>query len=94
LPSKRRSHPNRECLDNQPGTMTDLQAELEKLQRQIAECEMIRHLATDLRKSELFARLADELKTLAAEMEKALAEGRTYLDRKTQEPSPKEDDQE
>jgi len=74
--------------------MTDLHAELERLQRQIAECEMIRDLATDLRKSELFARQADELKTLAAEMEKALAEGRTFLDRKTKEPFPEEDDQE
>lgn len=37
--------------------MKDMQAHLEKLRAQIAECEMIRDLAPDLRKRELFARL-------------------------------------
>jgi hypothetical protein len=39
--------------------MKDVRAHLEKLQVQIAECEMIRDLATDPKKRELFTRLAE-----------------------------------
>ena len=52
--------------------MKDIQAHLEKLRVQIPECEMIRDLATSPKKRELFARLAEHFKTLAAELERAL----------------------
>jgi predicted CopG family antitoxin len=54
--------------------MKDMQAQLEKLQVQAAECELIRDLATDPRKRELFTRLAQHFKVLAAEVEKTIAE--------------------
>ena len=38
--------------------MKDMTAHLEKLRTQIAECEMIRDLATDPKKRDLFAKLA------------------------------------
>ncbi|MCK1718253.1 hypothetical protein [Bradyrhizobium sp. 141] len=53
-------------------SMKDIQGHLEKLQVQTAECEMIRDLATDPKKRELFTRLAEHFKTLAAELEGAL----------------------
>ena len=52
--------------------MKDMQAHLEKLRTQIAECEMIRDLATDHKKRELFARLAEHFKVLAGEIEKTM----------------------
>ncbi len=39
--------------------MKDMQAQLEKLRAQAAESELIRDLATDKKKPELFGRLAD-----------------------------------
>jgi hypothetical protein len=48
-------------------------AHLEKLRTQTAECEIIRDLATHRNKRELFSRLAEHFKVLAAEIEKALA---------------------
>lgn len=76
--------------------MKDIQAQLEKLRVQIAECEMIRDLATDPEKRELFARLAEHFKVLAAQLERTMA-GRegfadTFLGRKTQEPFPNGED--
>jgi len=56
--------------------MKDMQAHLEKLRTQIAECEMIRDLATDPKKRELFNRLAEHHKVLVAEIERAIAEGK------------------
>jgi hypothetical protein len=53
--------------------MKDMREHLEKLQVQIAECEMIRDLATDPEKRELFTRLALHFKTLAGEIEAELA---------------------
>ncbi|MGH6681441.1 MAG: hypothetical protein ACREDL_21485 [Bradyrhizobium sp.] len=53
--------------------MQDMKAHLEKLQVQMAECEMIAKLATDTAKRELFARLAEHYKALAAEVERAIA---------------------
>ena len=52
--------------------MKDIQEHLEKLRTQIAECEMIRDLATVPAKRELFGRLAEHYKVLAAEVEKAI----------------------
>ena len=54
--------------------MRDMQAQLEKLRTQVAECEMIRDLATDPKKRELFNRLAEHHKVLVAEVERAIAE--------------------
>jgi hypothetical protein len=41
--------------------MQDMLAQLEKLRRDAAECELIRNLATDPKKRELFDRLAAAL---------------------------------
>jgi hypothetical protein len=40
--------------------MQDMQAQLEKLRRDAAECALIRDLATDPKKRDLFARLAEQ----------------------------------
>ena len=53
--------------------MQDMKAHLEKLRIDAAECALIRDLATDLKKRELFTRLADHLSTLASEVEAAIA---------------------
>jgi hypothetical protein len=71
--------------------MQDMKAHLEKLQVQIAECEIIRDLATDLQKRELFTRLAEHFKVLAGELESELAKRvrpDTFLSRQNQEPFP------
>ncbi|WP_298253486.1 hypothetical protein [Bradyrhizobium sp.] len=53
--------------------MKDMMEHLEKIQELIVECEIIRDLATDAKKRELFARLAEHHKTLAMEIEHAIA---------------------
>jgi len=53
--------------------MQDMKVHLEKLRADAAECALIRDLATDARKRELFTRLADHLNTLATEVEAAIA---------------------
>jgi hypothetical protein len=53
--------------------MQDMQAHLEKLRKDAAECALIRDLATDPRKRELFNRLAEHLSMLATEVEAAIA---------------------
>jgi hypothetical protein len=52
--------------------MQDMQIHLEKLRVQIAECEMIRDLATDPAKRDLFDRLARHFAVLAGEVERAI----------------------
>ena len=54
--------------------MLDMLAHLEKLRVQIAECEMIRDLATDPAKRELFTKLAEHYKVLTAEVQRAINE--------------------
>jgi len=54
------------------GTMKDMQAQLEKLRVEAANCQMISGLATDKEKRELFARLAEHYKVLAEEVERAI----------------------
>ena len=54
--------------------MQDMREHLEKLRVQAAECEIIRDLATDPKKRELFARLAEHHKMLADEVERAILE--------------------
>ena len=51
--------------------MQDIASYLEKLRTQVAECELIRDLATDPQKRELFDRLAEHFKVLAGELEGA-----------------------
>jgi CHASE3 domain sensor protein len=53
--------------------MQDMKAHLEKLRADAAECALIRDLATDPQKRELFTRLAEHLSILAAEVEAAIA---------------------
>ena len=55
--------------------MQDMSPQLEKLRRDAAECAMIRDLATDPKKRELFDRLAAHLSVLASEVEKAMLRG-------------------
>jgi hypothetical protein len=52
--------------------MKDLQASLEKLRADAAEAALIRDLATDIKKRELFTRLADHFAALADEVECAI----------------------
>ena len=52
--------------------MKDYQASLEKLRKDAAEAALIRDLATDRAKREMFDRLAQHLNQLADEVEKAM----------------------
>ena len=54
--------------------MQDMLAQLERLRREAAECELIRNLATDAKKRELFDRLAAHLSVLASEIERTMLE--------------------
>ena len=75
--------------------MKDMQAQLEKIRTLAAECEVVRNLATERSKRALFAELAEHLKVLAADVERAMASvgaGDTFLGRKTQGPFPKEEE--
>jgi hypothetical protein len=53
--------------------MKDMQTHLEQLRTDAAECGLIRHLAIDPTKRELFTRLAVHLETLAIEVERPMA---------------------
>ena len=53
--------------------MKEMRASLEKLRTDAAEAALIRDLATDRRKRELFTKLAEHFATLAAEVERAIA---------------------
>jgi hypothetical protein len=57
---------------NGGGAMQDMLAQLEKLRRDAADCELIRNLATDPKKRELFDRQAAHLTVLASEVERAM----------------------
>lgn len=52
--------------------MKDMLIHLEKLRTDAAECALIRDLATETTKKELFARLARHLDVLASEVEQAI----------------------
>ena len=56
--------------------MKDYQASLEKLRRDAGECALIRDLATDPAKREMFTRLAEHLARLADEVERAMNESK------------------
>ena len=71
------------CHQNDSGTpmdwvtaMKDMQRQLEKLRVQVAECEIIRDLATNPKKKELFARLVEQHKTLVDQIERAMTESK------------------
>lgn len=53
--------------------MKDMLKHLEHLRVEIAECELVRDLATDSGKRDLFNRLAEHHRVLASELEKAIA---------------------
>ncbi|MCK1276028.1 MULTISPECIES: hypothetical protein [unclassified Bradyrhizobium] len=57
--------------------MKDYQAQAEKLRKEAAECTLIRDLATDKSKRELFDRLANHLTLLADQVEMAMLERKT-----------------
>jgi len=52
--------------------MKDFKASIEKLRRDAAEAAMIRDLATDPVKREMFGRLSEHLNRLADEVEQAM----------------------
>jgi hypothetical protein len=52
--------------------MKDMRQYLDKLRADTAECELIRDLATDPRKRDLFAKLAEHYKILATEIARAM----------------------
>jgi hypothetical protein len=57
--------------------MKDYLAQLEKLRRDAAECALIRDLATDKAKRELFDRLASHLTVLADQVEHEMLHRKT-----------------
>ena len=57
--------------------MKDYQTQLEKLRRDAAECAMIRDLATDKAKRELFDRLSSHLTVLADQVEREMLRRKT-----------------
>jgi hypothetical protein len=52
--------------------MKDYTASLEKLRKDAAECALIRDMATDPAKQEMFDRLHEHLSRLAGEVERAM----------------------
>ncbi|MBR1124528.1 hypothetical protein JQ628_23590 [Bradyrhizobium lablabi] len=54
--------------------MKDYQAQIEKLRKDAAECAMIRELATDKAKRDMFDRLASHLTVLADQVEMVMLE--------------------
>jgi hypothetical protein len=52
--------------------MKDMLAHWEKLEADAAECALIRDLATDKAKRQLYTLLAEHLKTLASEVERVI----------------------
>jgi hypothetical protein len=57
--------------------MKDYQRHLEKLRKDAAECALVRDLATDKAKREMFDRLASHLNQLADEIEQAARAAKT-----------------
>ncbi|MGY3035897.1 hypothetical protein ACVIIV_005067 [Bradyrhizobium sp. USDA 4354] len=60
--------------------MKDYRAQIEKLRKEAAECALIRDLATDPAKREVFDRLASHLTVLADQVEMAMRERNTGTD--------------
>lgn len=53
--------------------MTDLEDRLERFETLTAECELIAKLATDSSKRELYLKLGEHYRELAADMRQAIA---------------------
>jgi hypothetical protein len=70
-----------EIRDAKSGTsaMKDYLARVEKLRKDAAECALIRDLATDQAKRELFDRLHSHLTVLADQVEQAIMHRKTGL---------------
>lgn len=74
--------------------MKDVQAHLEKLRAQIAECELIHDLASDPLKRDTFGRMAEHFRVLADQLEHVLKDGKAddiFLGRRNREPSETEE---
>lgn len=73
--------------------MKEMQAQLDLLRAQIAECERLQIAAKNQTKRDLYARLLVRYRAIATELEHAIANlpspFDTLLRRKTQEPLPK-----
>jgi hypothetical protein len=54
--------------------MLDMKPNLEKLRADAAECQLISDLATHPLKRDLFAKLAEHHRTLAAQVERAMGD--------------------
>lgn len=76
--------------------MKEMQAHLELLRAQIAECERIQATARSQTKRDVFARVLARYRAIAAELERAIARMSPASDilahRRTQEAFPKEMD--
>jgi hypothetical protein len=51
----------------------DLKARLEKLMADAADCDLIASLAADLKKRATFRRIAEQFRTMAAELRREIA---------------------
>lgn len=75
--------------------MKEMQAQLELLRAQIAECERLQKTAKNQVKRDTFTRLLARYRAIAVELERAIAgmppARGTFLDRKTKEPRRKEE---
>jgi ribosomal protein S7 len=61
--------------------LKDYQAQSEKLRKNAAECALIRDLAADKAKRELFDRLANHLTLLANQVEMAMIERKDGIEK-------------
>jgi len=61
-------------IGNGTAAMKDYLAQAEKLRKDAAECALIRDLATDKAKREMFDRLVSHLTVLADQLERAVLE--------------------
>jgi hypothetical protein len=68
--------------------MQDIQAHLEKLRQEAANCRRISDHATDKKKRELFSRLADHLNVLAGELARVVESANKAGDELCVEPGP------
>jgi hypothetical protein len=66
----------------------DLQARLEKLLTDAEDCALIGNLATDVRKRDLFHRLAADLRGMAFDVQAMMALKGAGLDRDIEKPPP------
>ncbi|MBR0783030.1 hypothetical protein [Bradyrhizobium iriomotense] len=75
--------------------MKEMQAQLELLRAQIAECERLQKTAKNQIKRDTFTRLLARYRAIAVELERAIARlppaRGTFPGRKTKEPRPKEE---